>query len=75
MTLIVLATELPGLQQGLMTTSLTGPQWLACIGLALVLPLVVETGKWLRRRQAPAVHTIDAQRAVAPERALTGAPS
>ena len=52
-TLIVLATELPGLQKGLLTTSLTGKEWLACFGLAALLPLVVETGKWLRRRRAP----------------------
>ncbi len=51
-TLIVLATELPGLQKGLLTTSLTGKEWLACIGLAGLLPLVVESGKWLRRRRA-----------------------
>ena len=53
--LIALATMLPGLQHGLMTTSLTGPQWRASIGLALVLPLVVETSKWVRRRRAPKV--------------------
>ena len=32
--MIVLATELPGLQRGLLTTSLTGSEWLACFGLA-----------------------------------------
>ena len=69
-TLIVLATELPGLQKGLLTTSLTGKEWLACIGLAALLPLVVETGKWIRRRRAPAPAVLDAQRALAPERAL-----
>jgi Ca2+-transporting ATPase len=47
--MIVLATQLPGLQAGLLTASLTGPQWLACIGLAALLPLVVETGKAIRR--------------------------
>ena len=31
--MIVLATQLPGLQAGLLTTSLTGPQWLECVGL------------------------------------------
>ncbi len=36
--------------QGLLTTSLTGHEWLACIGLAALLPLVIETGKWKRRR-------------------------
>jgi hypothetical protein len=38
----------------LLATSLTGPQWLAVIGLALALPLVIEAGKWFRRRRAPA---------------------
>ena len=74
-TLIALATELPGLQKGLLTTSLTGKEWLACIGLAALLPLVVETGKWLRRRRAPASPALDPERAVAPERALPEAAS
>ena len=69
-TLIVLATELPGLQQGLLTTSLTGKEWLACFGLAALLPLVVETGKWIRRRRAPQSSLLDARRAVSPERAV-----
>ena len=43
--MIVLATELPGLQKGLLTTSLTGTQWLACFGLAALLPLVIEIGQ------------------------------
>ena len=47
----MLATELAFLQRALLTQSLTGPQWLACLGLALVLPIVVEVDKWLRRRQ------------------------
>ena len=34
LTMIVLATELPGLQKGLLTTSLTGREWLACLALA-----------------------------------------
>ena len=50
--LIRLATELPGLQSALHTVPLTGRQWLACIGLAALLPIVVETGKWIRRRRA-----------------------
>ncbi|MGZ4395082.1 MAG: cation-translocating P-type ATPase [Gaiellaceae bacterium] len=74
-TLIALATELPGLQKGLLTTSLTGKEWLACIGLAALLPLVVETGKWLRRRRIPASPALDPERAVAPERALPEAAS
>ena len=68
--LIVLATQIPGLQAGLLTTTLTGLQWLECIGLALVLPLVVEVSKWIRRRTAPpAAVAVDVPRVVAPERA------
>jgi Ca2+-transporting ATPase len=48
--LIRLATELPGLQSALHTVPLTGKQWLACLGLAALLPIVIETGKWMRRR-------------------------
>ncbi len=69
--LIVLATMLPGLERGLMTTSLNGPQWRAAIGLALVLPIVVETSKWVRRRRAPKVTAIDVQRAVSPARGIS----
>jgi Ca2+-transporting ATPase len=64
--MLVLATELPGFQKGLLTTSLTGHEWLACFGLAALLPLVVETGKFLRRRAAPETSLLDTQRAVAP---------
>lgn len=71
--LIVLATELPGLQKGLLTTSLTGRQWLACFALAALLPLVVEGGKVIRRRRAPAPVALDARHALAPERALSEA--
>ncbi|MGZ6693919.1 MAG: cation-translocating P-type ATPase C-terminal domain-containing protein, partial [Solirubrobacteraceae bacterium] len=71
LTMIVLATELPGLQKGLLTTSLTGKEWLACFGLAALLPVVVETSKWIRRRSAPAPAAVDAQRALAPNRAAS----
>jgi Ca2+-transporting ATPase len=73
--LIVLATQLPGLQAALLTTSLTGPQWLESVGLALVLPLVIEVSKWIRRRRAPAIGPVDAQHAVAPSRAVVSAGS
>ncbi len=69
--LLVLATQLPGLQAGLMTVSLSGMQWLASIGLALLLPLVIEVSKWIRRRRLPQVTEVDAQHAVSPARALT----
>ena len=71
--LIVLATQLPGLQSGLLTTPLTGLQWLECVGLALLLPLVIEVGKWIRRRRTPAIPVVETQRAVAPDRATVEA--
>jgi len=76
LTLIVLATELPGLQKGLLTTSLTGREWVACLGLALLLPIVIEGSKWIRRRRTPAVSVAaDPLRTVAPARAATEAAS
>ena len=70
--LIVLATRVDFLQQSMLTQPLTGPQWLASLGLALVLPVVVESVKWIRRSRSPRA-AIDAHRAVAPTRARTGA--
>ena len=67
--LVFLATELPRLQGALMTTPLTGPQWLAVIGLAMLLPLVVESGKWIRRRRMQRSGPLDAELAVDPARA------
>ena len=69
--MIFLATQLPSLQKGLLTTSLTGPQWLASIALALTLALTVEVSKWLRRRRMPTSTMLDVERAVAPNRGLT----
>ncbi len=71
--MLVLATELPGLQKGLLTTSLTGKEWAACFGLALALPLVIETSKLIRRRRAPARPSLDARQALVPQRAVTEA--
>jgi Ca2+-transporting ATPase len=72
LTMVALATELPGLQHGLLTESLTGRQWMASLGLALVLPLVIEGGKWIRRRRSPPVSVaVDPRQAVAPARAVT----
>jgi len=36
----------------LLTTSLTAPQWGAVLGLALVMPLVVEADKFVQRLRA-----------------------
>ena len=69
--LIALATQLPGLQSGLITTSLTGRQWMACLGLAALLPLTVEGAKWLRRRRIAAAGPLDPRVAVSPARAVS----
>jgi Ca2+-transporting ATPase len=49
--MIVLATQLPTLASGLLTQALTGREWLACLGLALLLPVVIEANKWIERRR------------------------
>jgi Ca2+-transporting ATPase len=67
--LVVLATELDFLQSGLLTQSLTGGEWLACIGLALVLPVVVEIDKWVRRARHGQRREYAPLVAVSPERA------
>ncbi|MFP4235559.1 MAG: cation-translocating P-type ATPase [Nitriliruptoraceae bacterium] len=51
--LTVSATEVGFLQRWLQTTSLSGEQWLVCLGLALVFPLAVEVEKAWRRRSMP----------------------
>jgi Ca2+-transporting ATPase len=66
--LTLIATEWGLLQRFLMTQSLTGYEWLVSIGLALVVLVVIETEKALRRRGT--VETSPVESAVAPERAL-----
>jgi Ca2+-transporting ATPase len=68
--MLVLATRVDFLQQSLLTRPLTGPQWLACLALALALPVVVETAKLVRRRHLPRPAT-DPQQAVTPDRGRT----
>ena len=68
--LVFLATELPRLRGAMMTTPLSGLQWLAVIGLALLLPIVVESGKWIRRRRMPQEGPFDAGEVVVPARAV-----
>jgi Ca2+-transporting ATPase len=63
--MIVLATQLHSLQSGLLTQPLTGRQWLACVGLSLLVPLVIEGNKWLKRRRLPPPGPIDVTRGVA----------
>jgi Ca2+-transporting ATPase len=70
--LILLATRVDFLQQSLLTQPLTGPQWLACILLALALPVTVEGVKWIHRVRSPRA-VVDARLAVAPARARIGA--
>ncbi|CCW12844.1 cation-translocating P-type ATPase [Rhodococcus aetherivorans] len=68
----VFAVEIGFLQELLMTTSLTGGQWLACLGWALIVPIVVEAEKALRRRRRsgpPAL--LPPEAAVGPQRAGT----
>jgi Ca2+-transporting ATPase len=48
----VAAVEIGFLQNLLLTTSLSGGQWLACLGLALIVPIFVEADKAIRRAQA-----------------------
>lgn len=72
--LIFLATQLSSLQKGLLTVPLDGRQWLASVGLALLLPAVIESSKWLRRRHAPTTALLDPMTAVNPSRALPAAP-
>jgi Ca2+-transporting ATPase len=67
--LVFLGTELPRLRSGLMTTSLTGLQWLAVTGLALLLPAVVEVGKLIRRGRMQGPTALDPGRVLLPERA------
>ncbi|WP_072690210.1 cation-translocating P-type ATPase [Rhodococcus marinonascens] len=66
----VFAVEIGFLQGLLMTTSLTGDQWLACLGWSLIVPIAVEAEKALRRRrQARPSTPIPATAAVDPQRA------
>jgi Ca2+-transporting ATPase len=69
-TLIFLATQLASLQKALLTVPLSGPQWLASVNLALLLPVVIEIGKWFRRHHAPRTVPFDPLHAVTPARAL-----
>jgi Ca2+-transporting ATPase len=72
--LVVLATRADFLQKSLLTQPLTGTQWLTCLGLALVLPVVVEIAKWIRRTRAPQP-AVDPEQAVTPQRARSGSAS
>jgi Ca2+-transporting ATPase len=47
--LTVAAVEIGFLQRLVGTVSLSGNEWLICIGLSLVVPIFVELEKWVRR--------------------------
>ena len=70
--LTVLAVQGGWLQDLLMTTNLTGGQRSICIGLALLVPLVVEVGKYVRRRRQPMEQVRLGVEAVAAEHARSG---
>jgi Ca2+-transporting ATPase len=70
--LIVLATELPFLQQRFMTQPLTGGEWLIVGGLSLLTAIFVEADKWVRRRRLTVVVETDVRNAVEPARAHRG---
>jgi Ca2+-transporting ATPase len=65
--LLVLTTTWSPLQRLLDTQPLTGEQWLGALGLALIVFIVIETEKWIRRRRLP-----DRDVAASPEEVLTG---
>jgi Ca2+-transporting ATPase len=67
--LLLLSTELGFLQRGLHTQELTVLQWLACVGLAAVLPSVVEVDKEVRRRRLRPAAAEPVSAVVAPTRA------
>jgi Ca2+-transporting ATPase len=66
--MLLLATQLPTFQQALLTTSLSQLEWITCLALAAVLPLVVEISKAVRRRAARVGEPVEVQQAVSPER-------
>ena len=50
--LTVVSVEVGFMQDLLMTQGLTGPQWMLCLALSAVLPVVIEVDKAIRRRSA-----------------------
>jgi hypothetical protein len=47
---VILATQFEFLQRWLLTTTLNKSQWAAVLGLAIVMPLVVEGDKLIQQR-------------------------
>ncbi len=67
----IVAVEWTFMQRLLSTTSLSGGQWLAAIGLALVVPVTIELSKIPRRRTMARRGKLDPAHAVSPDRAST----
>jgi Ca2+-transporting ATPase len=67
---LVASTEMEFLQRWLDTTPLSGQQWLVCIAGSLLVVLVVEVDKAIRRRRVRSAKTLPTvAQAVTPERA------
>ena len=66
--LTLVATEWGLLQRFLMTTSLSGYEWLISVALALVVLVVIETEKAIRRRGTDEATSVES--AIVPQRAL-----
>ena len=47
--LTVVAVEVPFMQRLVGTVNLSGDEWLAALGLALLVPVLIELEKWVRR--------------------------
>jgi Ca2+-transporting ATPase len=71
--LLVLSTELDLLQSGLLARSLTGLPWPACVGLAVLMPIVVEIDEWVHRRPLRPPGPVGVEAAVAPARSTVAA--
>ena len=61
----IVAVETDFMREFLETTDLNGKQWFACLALAIIVPIVVEADKWIRRRRGehvvkPAIRAVDA---------------
>jgi Ca2+-transporting ATPase len=68
----IACVELAFMQEFMPTVSLSAGEWLTCIALALVLPVVVELHKaFIRSRGGRPLIAFSAEEAVSPKRART----
>ncbi len=66
----IVCVEVGFMQAFMPTVALTGSEWLTCVGLALILPIVVELHKaFIRSRGGRPLVQFSAEEAVAPRRA------